>query len=142
MKKRHLLVMAVLVVAMGLAIVVPASACTQGCTPGYWKQPHHFDSWPAPYVPGMQFREAFEYEGVQYGPEDMTLLQALQAKGGGENAFLRHAVAALLNAEHSGVVYYHPSWVKWYVSYAYKNEAFEWVKDILAANNELGCPLN
>jgi hypothetical protein len=36
-----------------------------GSSPGYWKQPHHFADWPAPYVPGSlpQSEESGEEKG-------------------------------------------------------------------------------
>jgi len=48
----------------------------QGCTPGYWKQPHHFGSWVG-YVPGDLFDAVF---GVD-GSGNPTLLEALQTVG-------------------------------------------------------------
>ena len=74
----------------------------EGCTPGYWKQPHHFDSWAAPYTPNMLFSDVFEnaYPGK-------TLLQVLKLKGNatGLEALGRHTVAALLNSASAGVDY-------------------------------------
>jgi len=70
----------------------------QGCTPGYWRQPHHFDSWTG-YSPGDSFAAVF---GV---PRAGTLLQNVTANGGGDNALARHSVAALLNATSAGVNY-------------------------------------
>jgi hypothetical protein len=137
MKKRLLLVMAVLVVvAIGLTMVVPASACCypQGCTPGYWKQPHHLDSWEG-YAPGQYFDDVF---GV--GPH-ITLLDALWARGGGENALVRHAVAALLNAAHSEVCFDAPD-AQTAIGYISGHWGARWLKDFLAGHNESGCPLN
>jgi hypothetical protein len=96
MKIRNLLLIAVLVVTTILVFAAPVSACTEGCTPGFWKQPHHFEYWVG-YSPTDTFSDAF---GV--GP-DMSLLDALSAKrqdfrSGDEAALVRHAVAALLNA--------------------------------------------
>ena len=72
----------------------------EGCTPGYWKQSQHFDSWADGYLPTDLFSEHFEdaFPG-------MTLLQVLQAGGGGLKALGRHTVAALLNAASPGVSY-------------------------------------
>ena len=70
----------------------PPVPCDKGCTPGYWKQPHHFDSWNYPYVPEKTLQQAFGCGG------STTLLEALEANGGGIYALQRHAVAALLNA--------------------------------------------
>lgn len=66
----------------------------QGCTPGYWKQPQHLGSWGACASPGDDFDTTF---GVDLFDPDITLLEALDANGGGENALARHATAALLN---------------------------------------------
>jgi hypothetical protein len=73
----------------------------QGCTPGYWKQPHHFDSWQG-FAPGDDFDTVFSVSA--FSP-DKTLIQALNLGGGGLNALARHAVAALLNSASSGVDY-------------------------------------
>ncbi len=61
----------------------------EGCTPGYWKQSQHFDSWTG-YSPSTQFSAVFEnaFPGK-------TLLQVLEQGGGGLNALGRHTVAAL-----------------------------------------------
>jgi hypothetical protein len=39
----------------------------EGCTPGYWKQSHHFCHWPSPYAPDGSFEAAFgrEVPGVE-----------------------------------------------------------------------------
>ena len=62
------------------------------CSPGYWKQNQHFDSWVG-YTPNQQFSAVFEnaFSGK-------TLLQVLQLGGGGLNALGRATVGALLNA--------------------------------------------
>jgi hypothetical protein len=111
MDRRRLLYSVALVVVLGLAIVVPASAECEppcwpeppcaGCTPGYWKQEHHFDSWEATgFAPTDTLSDAFGCE-----LPDKTLIKALKAKGGHEKAFMRHAVAALLNAAHPDMTY-------------------------------------
>lgn len=71
----------------------------QGCTPGYWRQEHHFDSW-TDYAPTDLFSSVFDdaFPGE-------TLLDVVWARGGGVNALGRHAVAALLNAASAGVDY-------------------------------------
>ena len=50
----------------------------QGCTPGYWKQDHHFDDWTDPYDPTDPFSDHFEdaFPG-------MNLVQVLDNGGGG-----------------------------------------------------------
>jgi hypothetical protein len=78
--------------AAGLSIAERPPESGQGCTPGYWKQTHHFGNWPAPYTPETMFSTVFEnaFPGK-------TLLQVLQQGGGGLIALGRHTVAALLN---------------------------------------------
>lgn len=73
----------------------------EGCTPGYWKQPQHFDSWTF-YTTGQSFNTVF---GGNYFSSSLTLLQALGLNGGGINALARHSVAALLNATNGTVDY-------------------------------------
>jgi hypothetical protein len=86
--------------AAGLSIAEKPPESGEGCTPGYWKQPHHFGNWPAPYKPNMLFADVFEnaFPG-------MTLLQVLQQGGGGLIALGRHTVAALLNGASDYVNY-------------------------------------
>ncbi len=107
-----------------------------GCTPGYWKQSHHFDSWPAPYTPNMQFSAVFEnaFPGK-------TLLQVLSQGGGGLTALGRHTVAALLSA---GSVNYGmtPAQVIAAFNSVYPGGDYETLHTQLAAMNERGCPLN
>ncbi|MEQ9002902.1 MAG: myxococcus cysteine-rich repeat containing protein [Pseudomonadales bacterium] len=112
----------------------------EGCTPGYWRQEHHFDSYPAAYPPSMLFVTAF---GVDAFP-GQTLAQVTRAKGGGLNALGRHAVAALLNAA-SGDVDYDRTVESVIQSFqnAYTGVSnVEYVKNIFEALNEQGCPLN
>ncbi len=110
----------------------------EGCTPGYWKQEQHFDSWPAGYLPSDLFDTYFEdaFPGK-------TLLQVLSTGGGKLIALGRHTVAALLNAASSGVNY----------NLTVQNVIDEFnatfpttnygpQKDRFAAFNESGCPLN
>ena len=93
----------------------PVSACTQGLTPGFWK--NHTDKWVG-YNPIQLVSVVFSSS-----PSDLngdgnpdTLLDALRYKGGGgyEGAariLLRAAVAALLNAAHPDIDYTTPAWV-------------------------------
>lgn len=118
----------------------PPDGAGEGCTPGYWMQPHHFDSWPAPYAPATPFADLFDdaFPGL-------TLLDVLAQGGGGLAALGRHTVAALLNAASPGVNYgltaaqvieafdaVHPG----------TNAAYEALKDQFEALNEQGCGLN
>lgn len=79
-----------------------AEGTHEGCTPGYWKQSQHFDSWPAPYTPESNLRDVFVTNPVTLVPDD-TFLEALNYGGGPDldgatRILLRAAVAALLNA--------------------------------------------
>jgi len=156
MNKRIWLVIAVLAVAASLVLVAPVGAWEeyQGCTPGYWKQPHHYDSWVT-YTEDDMFSDIF---GT--GP-DMTLLEVLQKKGGGAKwALYRHAVAGILNVTSPDVTYKYvvgpdpqtvSSCVEWYkhqhtvigkVQIAFCEGDFEKWKGFLEAANESYCPLD
>ena len=121
----------------------------EGCTPGFWKQDQHFDSW-AVYSPTDSFELIFGVD-ITLGsgkPNDPfitnpTLLQALQAGGGGDDALARHAVAALLNAASPDVDFdFTTAEVIDLVQDAFASGDFETAKNLLAAANEAGCPLN
>jgi hypothetical protein len=72
---------------------------TQGCSHGYWK--NHPAAWAATgYAVSQDFDAVF---GVNAFTPNRTLLQALQAGGGGINNLGRQGVAALLDAAHPGV---------------------------------------
>lgn len=111
----------------------------EGCTPGYWKQPHHVDSWQG-HDPSDLYSDVF---GV--GPS-ITLLEALKTGGGGESALLRHSVAALLNAANAGVSYdLGEGAIIAAVQAAYADgskSAFNATKDELETFNQQNCPLN
>ena len=112
----------------------------QGCTPGYWKQPHHYDSWAATgHESDHKFDTVF---GVSLF-DDLTLLGALRQGGGKEKALGRHAVAALLNASSSDVSYeFSAASVIAMVQAAVASGDYEYTKNMLAYENEMGCPLN
>lgn len=128
----------------------------EGCTPGYWKQPQHFDSWVF-YSTDMKFLDIFgktitimwSQTGKPQPVTNPTLLQALEANGGGINALARQAVAALLNAANPVVDpdpdFDTPSEVIAAVQ-AVLNTANtsddETLKNRLDASNNAGCPLN
>lgn len=110
----------------------------QGCTPGYWKQAQHFESWGAPYTPTTLFSSVFAnaFPGK-------TFLQVLGQGGGGINALGRHTVAALLNTANSGVSYdLNTADVISAFNAAYAGGNFEAQKNTFAGFNEQGCPLN
>ena len=109
----------------------------QGCTPGYWKQSQHFDSWAdAGYDPDQLFSSVFEdaFPG-------MTLLQVLSTGGGGLNALGRHTVAALLNAANPNVSYDVADVIGAFNA-VFPGGDYEGLKNIFAGFNEQGCPLN
>ncbi len=108
----------------------------QGCTPGFWKQEHHFSFWPKGYDPRMKFKDDFRME------EDLTLLEYLQAGGGGDKALMRQAVAALLNAANEDVSYvYTTEDVLGLLRHSFENRDYEAAKDLFEDANEAGCPL-
>jgi len=89
----------------GVIIAVCGEEGGEGCTPGFWKQSQHFGHWPAGRSPGDDYETIFGVD-ITIKVNNMqettpTLLQALQAQGGAQNALARHSVAALLNAETS-----------------------------------------
>lgn len=111
----------------------------EGCSHGYWK--NHLDSWAATgYSPAQDFDAVF---GVDAFSPDRTLLQALQAGGGGINNLGRQGVAALLGASHPGVDFPLTS-----------EQVIQLVRDAIAEGTvgatatyldglvNLGCPLN
>jgi hypothetical protein len=82
----------------------------EGCTPGFWKQPQHLDSWVATgFSPSQTLESVFDVPD-SLGIDNTTLLQALSFKGGSDTLgaaqiLLRAGVAALLNAAHPDVNY-------------------------------------
>jgi hypothetical protein len=107
----------------------------KGCTPGYWKQEQHFDSWTAPYTPSTLFDDVFAnaFPG-------QTLLQVVSNGGGGLNAAGRHAVASLLSGA-AGFGLPTSDVVSLFNNY-YNTELVEDLKNYFESWNELGCPLN
>src|SRR3712207_1283940 len=91
------------------AVTSPAHAVnggtTQGCTPGFWKQSQHFDSWQEA-APSDLFTAKFNItSNVPSVLSGLTMLQALQGGGGsgldGARLILaRAAAAAYLNASY------------------------------------------
>jgi hypothetical protein len=113
----------------------------EGCTPGYWKQTQHFDSWEG-YTPGQLFSSVFEdaFPG-------MTLLQVLSQGGGGTGAKAlgRHVVAALLNSASSGVNYDMTTQEvidAFNAVFPVTETEYNALKDELEDLNQQGCPLN
>jgi hypothetical protein len=112
----------------------------QGCTPGYWKQDHHFADWAAPYDPDDLFADYFEdaFPGL-------TLLDVVSQGGGDLKALGRHTVAALLNSANGEVSYDLSSQevIDAFNSvYPGSKDDYEGLKGEFEAFNEQGCPLN
>jgi len=138
MMKKLLAVFVAVAIAVGALVPVlaqtgTASACTEGLTPGYWK--NHPDAWVT-YDPDSDttFRDVF---GV--GPEE-TLMDVLNTGGGKWDALNRHAVAALLNAADPDIDYWDEGWVISHVQQAYGDQEWAPLKARLEYWNELGVP--
>ena len=134
----------------------------EGCTPGFWRQSQHYGAWQwTAYEPGDDYKTVFgiggetvslrlNKNGVWSDPaadsgtsSDPTLLGAAWAKGGDENALARHAVAGLLNASSGEVAYaFSVDQIKTMVQEAYAGGDFNTPKNLLAEQNEMGCPTN
>ena len=132
---------------------VPPAGGGQGCTPGYWRQTQHFDSWVS-FAPNDLFSNVFgRVIRVRTSPgggrpsnvTGPTLLEAVWATGDGAavGALARHAVAALLNAANPDVNYaFSQSEIITKVQNAIDSGNFESTKNEFAAENERGCTLN
>lgn len=130
--------------AWGFCEEIPTGG--EGCTPGYWKQDHHYDSWPVDLsttfydVFGRSIDIRVKRQGTIYEP---TLLEALNATGGQVNMAARHAVAAYLNASSSGVSFdLTPSSVIEAFQTSFDNDNYGVLIQNLVDLNEQGCPLN
>jgi hypothetical protein len=124
----------------------PPPPGNEGCTPGYWKQEQHFDSWVG-YTTGQSF-ESIVGRNV-FANSDPSMLTVLGLNGGGLNALSRHTAAALLNAAAgSGVNYaYTTAQIIAGFQAAFDSgnaNTIEAQKNLFdAANNGVGgCPLN
>jgi len=107
-----------------------------GCTPGFWKQPHHLQYWVG-YAPTDLYDTVF---GVTSTFAANTLLEVLSQGGGGEIALGRNAVAALLNSTHGDVDFaFDTATVIQKVQDAYASGDFSTAHRELAAENERGC---
>lgn len=130
----------------------PCQQEEQGCTPGYWK--NHTGAWEG-YLSSDKVGDVFDIpsclDDCSIDFANSSLLDALRFRGGSgacgkAQILLRAAVAALLNAAHSGVDYPRS-----------EGDIISDVNDALAgcdpdemvnlagaldADNNLGCPLN
>jgi hypothetical protein len=112
---------------------------TNGCTPGYWKQPQHAGSWVG-FTPNERYDTVF---GVNSGfPSTTSLLDALGMYGGGAKALARHATAALLNSANPAAQYrYTTAQVITLVQMSYATGDFWMAKTLFERENERGCLL-
>ena len=122
----------------------------QGCTPGYWGRPQHFDSYPAPYTATTLFSAVFEdaFPGETLAQVAARTGRAIRGGDGGMTALEqlgRHTVAALLNAQSPDVNY---GLTTMEVIDAFNavfpgtDDDYRSLKDMFAFFNEIGCPLN
>lgn len=91
----------------------PPPTGNQGCTPGYWKQSQHFDSWTGTgFTTGELISSVFTVPAaytINGAPEGgFTLVQGLSFKGGNDvsgkaQTLLRAAIAAVLNSANSNI---------------------------------------
>jgi hypothetical protein len=77
------------------------------CSPGFWKNHTSQPPWPATVSPSALFSTVFNSSGITVGSPDplqgtnfgnITLLQALNLRGGGFNTLARQAAAAYLDS--------------------------------------------
>jgi len=125
----------------------PKGPSCAGCTPGYWKQPQHLDSWgPTGFKTTDKFNTVFGVtQYLKSNGTPYTLLEVMQSLNGNGDPISTnlgfHAVAALLNSAHPGVNFgYTPG----ELTELFRNNlhrAAE-LKNSLAMLNERGCPLN
>jgi hypothetical protein len=117
-------------------IEVPLS---NGCTPGFWKHRIRFSNWSQPIDPASTtFFEVFD---VVPSAGDVRLSAALRKGGNGENALMRHASAAYLNALSLTVDYFcDADEVIAIVQNAYGTGDFDTATTRLKTENERGGP--
>ncbi|KPJ78417.1 MAG: hypothetical protein AMJ54_03450, partial [Deltaproteobacteria bacterium SG8_13] len=118
--------------------VVESGQGTEGLSPGYWKQRHHFDDWVG-FRPGDRYEKIFDVNASGC----KSLLDALRTKGGKENALLRHSTAALLNAAHPHIDYaFSQAEIIDMVQAAFASGNYEDAKNQFEAQNEKGADLS
>lgn len=135
-----------------------------GCTPGYWKQPQHLDSWGATgFIPEDTTTQSADTFNTVFGVTNYvrnngtpyTLLEVMRELNGNGDPISTnlgfHAVAALLNAAHPNVNYGYTSGeiiTLFQNSVAKGPAAAAALKDMLVLLNEgngmfpRSCPLN
>jgi hypothetical protein len=109
----------------------------EGCTPGFWKT--HPESWTG-FSTEDTLEDVFDVPN-SLGLDDTTLLEALDTGGGGVNALLRHAVAALLNSASPDVEFgLTTAQVIAETNEALASGDYESTKDMFEALNEQSAP--
>ncbi len=130
--------------AKGIGGAIPPIGMAEGCTPGYWKQKHHFDSWlDTGFDPNDTVFSV--YGALDASVDGLALKNALKLKGGGLNALMRHSVAALLNAgtgDHHVNSVFTVAEVIAATQLAVGSGDYEPTKNAFEESNEAGCPLN
>lgn len=117
-KKVTILAILVVLVLSLIVAVLPVSACTAGCTPGFWKNlKKHSDFW-TDHSPEDTVGSVFGNAAL-YGLGDDPLVEALQYGGGpgpegAAKILLRAAVAALLNSAYDEQQGFAWGWAWWY----------------------------
>jgi hypothetical protein len=107
----------------------------EGCTPGFWK--NHPSDYPDGYTQSTTLGSVFT--GLSSNYASLTLDAALSLGGGGLNALLRHASAALLNAASDEVDYsYTTAEVISLTNAAIANSSYEATKDVFDSANNSG----
>ena len=133
------------------ALSEPSEMVISTCTPGYWKQEQHFDSYPAGITPDTQLDVLLGFEIPGY--ETTTVLQALQLKGGAANGLIRQGTAGMLNVLIPNVDYDFSEATtlrqfqdgldpQLFDMWPDADDDMEQRKDALDAANNAGCPLN
>jgi hypothetical protein len=109
----------------------------EGCTPGFWK--NRAVEFPAPYSPSTTLGSVFT--GLSAEDAALTFDEALGLNGGGLDALLRQAVAALLNAASADVDYpFTTTQVITMTNAAIASGDYESTKDLFDEANNLTAP--
>jgi hypothetical protein len=130
----------------------------QGCTPGFWKNNARnwgANAWGCGLSPDMPISYIFWLNeplvirgNGKSTITDPTLLEALDANGGGVNAMIRHGIAAILNACSPCVTYAinDPIQIVYMIEDTLNGVPGAYTVDELhymfAGYNEAGCPVN
>lgn len=141
------------IAALAGLFVVPLNASatwfgTEGCTPGYWK--NNADTNPRiAELYGINLNAAIlDITGLNLGaPSDLTIEQAINLNGGGNNALYRALAAGVFNYYYgdpnvdANIVYIDPADFTAAVQMALDGDV-EGAIEIVDAANNLGCPVD